>query len=67
MRVRLTVTQDELEVRAEVTDTGPGIAPGDQKRLFKAFVQLRDPGSEGYHGTGLGLTLTKQLAELHGG
>ena len=66
-RVRLTVAEDETEIRAEVTDTGPGIAPDDQERLFKAFVQLYDPGAEGYHGTGLGLTLTKQLAELHGG
>ncbi len=66
-RVRLTVAEDETELRAEVTDTGPGIAQNDQERLFRAFVQLRDPGADGYHGTGLGLTLTKQLAELHGG
>lgn len=66
-QVQLVIAEDEREVRTEVTDTGPGIAPRDQERLFRAFVQLRDPGAEGYHGTGLGLTLTKQLAELHGG
>jgi signal transduction histidine kinase/CheY-like chemotaxis protein len=52
-------------VRASVTDSGPGIAPEDQGRLFTSFTRLSN--AEGREGTGLGLALTKQLVELMGG
>ncbi|GAB4190191.1 MAG: ATP-binding protein [Phycisphaeraceae bacterium] len=54
-------------VRISVTDTGPGIPPEDQDRIFEKFVQL-DPGVTREHGgTGLGLTISQELAELlHG-
>lgn len=55
------------EVHVEISDTGPGISPNDQQRLFQPFTQLRSSSSEVYEGTGLGLALTKQLVELHGG
>ncbi|MEW6132502.1 MAG: response regulator [Pseudomonadota bacterium] len=50
-----------------VSDTGPGISPEDQKRLFQSFVQLDSGLARQYEGTGLGLALVKRLAELHGG
>ena len=50
-----------------VTDTGIGIAPEDISKLFQAFVQIDSSLSRQYAGTGLGLTLVKQIAELHGG
>ena len=54
-------------IRVEVTDTGIGIAPTDQPKLFHEFVQLDGSHSRQYEGTGLGLALCKRLVELHGG
>jgi signal transduction histidine kinase len=54
------------EVRVSVTDTGPGIARGDQARIFEEFQQAT-AGKEQREGTGLGLALSKRLVELHGG
>ena len=54
-------------VRVTVTDTGIGIAPQDQAKLFQEFVQLDAAPSRRYEGTGLGLALSKRLVELHGG
>jgi CheY-like chemotaxis protein len=58
-------TGDWLEVR--VTDTGVGIRAEDLPRLFQDFVQLEATATKRHEGTGLGLALTKQLVELHGG
>ena len=54
-------------VRVEVVDSGVGIAPKDQDKLFREFVQLDGSLSRQYEGTGLGLALCKRLVELHGG
>lgn len=50
-----------------VIDTGIGIAPADQERLFQAFVQLDSSLNRQYFGTGLGLALVKRIVELHSG
>ncbi|QIR37602.1 response regulator [Tolypothrix sp. PCC 7910] len=50
-----------------VIDTGIGIAGEDIEKLFQPFVQVDSSLSRQYSGTGLGLTLVKQIAELHGG
>jgi signal transduction histidine kinase len=54
------------EVRVSVSDSGPGIAPEDQARIFEEFQQAA-AGKEQREGTGLGLALSKHLVELHGG
>jgi CheY-like chemotaxis protein len=51
----------------QVTDTGIGIAAKDIPRLFQPFVQLDSGLNRQYEGTGLGLAMVKQIAELHNG
>ena len=55
------------EVRFSVTDTGPGIAPEDARRLFRPFVQLDAGLTRRHGGTGLGLYISQRLAHLLGG
>jgi CheY-like chemotaxis protein len=51
----------------QVVDTGIGIAAKDLQMLFQPFVQVDSALNRQYEGTGLGLSLVKQLVELHGG
>ena len=50
-----------------VRDTGIGIAPADQAKVFDEFQQVGKPSDRSREGTGLGLTLAKRFIELHGG
>ncbi|WP_457108159.1 HAMP domain-containing sensor histidine kinase [Methylobacterium sp. P5_C11] len=51
----------------KVSDTGPGIAPVDQARIFDEFQQVDSSSTRQQGGTGLGLSITRQLVLLHGG
>ena len=56
-----------LMLHVAVRDSGIGIPPGKQDRLFKSFSQVDDSTTRQYGGTGLGLAISKRLAELMGG
>ncbi|HRE29642.1 MAG TPA: ATP-binding protein, partial [Anaerolineales bacterium] len=54
-------------VEIAVTDTGVGIAEQDRRKLFERFSQVDDSPTRRHEGSGLGLYISRQLVELHGG
>jgi len=60
-------TDGICELRIEVADSGIGISPEQQKKLFNAFQQAESGTSREYGGTGLGLEISKRIIELMGG
>jgi signal transduction histidine kinase/CheY-like chemotaxis protein len=65
--VRVKVWSQGNDVIVSVADTGPGILPKDQGRLFEPFQQLDGSIRRQYGGTGLGLSISKRFVEMHGG
>jgi signal transduction histidine kinase len=63
----LEIKRGENDVMVSVADTGPGIAPEDQQRLFKPFQQLDSSIRRRHGGSGLGLVISKRFVEMHGG
>jgi signal transduction histidine kinase len=68
--------QGGVEIRAaqaggrfelSVVDSGPGIAPADQARIFDEFQQVDNTSTRKTGGTGLGLSISRHIVELHGG
>ena len=66
-RISLKAGRRDGVVEIAVTDTGIGIAPGDQAAIFEEFRQVGSDEARKQEGTGLGLTLAKKFVELHGG
>ena len=64
--IRLQAWQSGDELLIDVTDSGIGIAPEDQAKLFKMFTQVASAEDRSEGGLGIGLALTKGLVELHG-
>ena len=65
--ITLTATREEGEVAVAVRDTGIGIPADMLPNVFDIFTQVEPPADRSQGGLGLGLTLVKHLAELHGG
>jgi CheY-like chemotaxis protein/two-component sensor histidine kinase len=65
--MKLEESQDDVLLRCEVQDSGIGITPEEQRRLFIAFEQADGSMTRKYGGTGLGLVISRRLAELMGG
>jgi len=65
--VRLRAWREGNDFVISVADTGPGISPDDQDKLFQPFRQLDGSLRRRYGGTGLGLCISKSFVELHGG
>ena len=65
--VSTTDNNQICNIKISVTDTGIGINPENLDRIFNPFEQVENSSSRKFQGTGLGLSLTKNLVELHGG
>ncbi len=66
-RVIVALWDDDTHAMIRVSDTGPGIPPEELERIFQPFYQVEHPLTRQHPGLGLGLTITKQAMERHGG
>jgi len=65
--VTVSVSRSGASIVAAVTDTGPGISPAEQARLFDRFVRGQAAAAARAAGSGLGLAISRRIAEIHGG
>jgi signal transduction histidine kinase/CheY-like chemotaxis protein len=65
--IEVTCQPSQDAVTISVRDTGPGISESDQKKVFEPFQQVDNSVRRKYGGSGLGLTISKQFVEMHGG
>ena len=66
-RVLVTATDGPGAVLLEVVDDGPGVAPDERERVFDRFTRTDSARASADGGSGLGLSITRWIAELHGG
>ncbi len=67
MDVRLNLSTDESGLCCQVIDSGIGVEESLRERIFDAFFQADGTTRRRFGGTGLGLTISKQLVEIMGG
>jgi signal transduction histidine kinase len=66
-RVQIRTETRGMVANVAIEDTGMGISPEDQARIFDRFYRVRRPETEAIEGTGLGLAIVKKLVEAHNG
>jgi len=66
-RLKVEAVREDSWCRVSVIDNGIGIKKEDQERIFASFCQLENPLPGESGGTGLGLTIARQIIEKHGG
>jgi signal transduction histidine kinase len=67
LRLAKVQQQERVFILCEVEDTGLGIAPEEQPKIFEKFFRSGDSEARQSPGTGLGLSLARLLVEMHGG
>lgn len=65
--ISVSIKQDYKNVTVRISDTGIGISPEDQKRIFERFFKADRSHSRQYNGSGMGLAIVKQIVLLHQG
>ncbi|MCL4766855.1 MAG: GAF domain-containing protein [Hyphomicrobiaceae bacterium] len=65
--ITIAARHDNRVFRVSVADTGPGIPPEEQARIFEEFHQVDSSNTKKKGGTGLGLAISRRIVELHGG
>ena len=66
-RISVCVQEDRGRVKLSVSDTGIGIAPEHQERIFERFYRVDKARSRRMGGNGLGLAIAREIVEAHGG
>jgi signal transduction histidine kinase len=65
--VDIETSQSEKWTTITISDNGPGIATNQRQRIFDAFHRISNKLSDGISGTGIGLSISRELALMHGG
>jgi len=63
----ITLRSDADRVYIDIDDDGPGIPPSKRREAFKAFQRLDEARNQNIEGVGLGLSITRDIAQIHGG
>ena len=65
--MEVSLRKDDRWAYLRIRDSGIGIAPEDQEKIFRRFYRAERARSQGGSGSGLGLAIAKSIAEAHGG
>jgi ligand-binding sensor domain-containing protein/signal transduction histidine kinase/DNA-binding response OmpR family regulator len=65
--IKLSIEENKTNIDVKVSDSGPGIDPKLHQQVFKRFYEKNSPKRSAIKGTGIGLAISKQMVELHGG
>jgi signal transduction histidine kinase len=65
--IQLTIDDRDDEIMVSIADTGRGISPENLEKIFEVFYQVDDHMTRRYGGLGLGLSIARELVNLHGG